>query len=261
MPAGSEPSTSTVDAFHRGNFWLVQPKGGGHRAGMDAMMLAAAVPSGFSGRLADFGAGAGAAGLAVVSRCAAATVVLVENAPEMIGFAERSIAHPDNRHLANRISLVAADVTLTGKARPAAGLADGMFDFVIMNPPFNAGHDRATPDALKRDAHVMPDGLFESWIRSAAAIVRPRGGLAVIARPQSLEPILTALGGRFGKVEIMPVQPRPDAPAIRIVVRAVRASKALLSLLPALSLHEAESDRFSARTDDINNGRASLFGD
>lgn len=261
MPARSETTGFTVDAFHRGNFWLVQPKGAGHRAGMDAMMLAAAVPSAFTGRLADFGAGAGAAGLAVASRCTGATVVLVENAPEMIAFAEKSIAHPDNRHLAGRVSLIAADVTLTGKARTTAGLADGSFDFAIMNPPFNAGHDRATPDALKRDAHVMPDGLFERWIRSAAAIVKPRGGLAAIARPQSLEPILAALGGRFGKVEIMAVQPRPDEPAIRIVVRAVRASRAGLSLPPALSLHEAGGDRFSARADAINNGYAALFAD
>ncbi|TIW14778.1 MAG: methyltransferase, partial [Mesorhizobium sp.] len=63
MAATTAPDTPahTVDAFHRGRFWLVQPSQGGHRAGMDAMMLAAAVPSGFSGRLADFGAGAGAA--------------------------------------------------------------------------------------------------------------------------------------------------------------------------------------------------------
>ena len=40
-------------------------------------MLAAAVPSSFAGRLADFGAGAGAAGLAVLSRCPDAEVVLV----------------------------------------------------------------------------------------------------------------------------------------------------------------------------------------
>ena len=57
--------------------------------------------------------------------------------------------------------MLAADVALTGKARAAAGLADGAFDFAIMNPPFNAEHDRATPDELKREAHVMPDGLFE----------------------------------------------------------------------------------------------------
>ncbi|EJZ16614.1 methyltransferase small, partial [Rhizobium sp. Pop5] len=33
----------TIDAFHRGAFHLVQPKGRGHRAGMDAMLLAALV--------------------------------------------------------------------------------------------------------------------------------------------------------------------------------------------------------------------------
>ncbi len=76
----------TLDAFHRGDFWLVQPKGTGHRAGVDAMILAAAVPSAFVGRLADFGAGAGAAGLAVASRCRKATAVLVENAAEMAHF-------------------------------------------------------------------------------------------------------------------------------------------------------------------------------
>ena len=52
-----EKPAHTLDAFHRGDFWLVQPKGAGHRAGVDAMILAAAVPSAFSGRLADFGAG------------------------------------------------------------------------------------------------------------------------------------------------------------------------------------------------------------
>jgi tRNA1(Val) A37 N6-methylase TrmN6 len=258
--AAPEPGFS-LDAFHRGAFWLVQPKDAGHRAGMDAMMLAAAVPSGFAGRLADLGAGAGAAGLAVAARCTGAHVVLVENAPEMLRFADRTVEHEANRHLRDRVSVLEADASLSGKARAAAGLADGGFDYVIMNPPFNAGHDRATPDALKRDAHVMPEGLFESWLRSAAAIVKPRSGAAIIARPQSMSEILAALSGRFGKLEILPVHPRPDRPAIRIVVRGIRASRAGLSLMPPLFLHEAGSDRFSERADAINNGRAALFGD
>ncbi len=252
---------STLDAFHRGQFWLVQPKGIGHRAGMDAMMLAAAVPSGFAGRLADFGAGAGAAGLAVASRCKGSQVALVENSPEMLGFAERTVAHLDNAHLRERVSIIAADVTLSGAQRKKAGLADGAFDFAIMNPPFNEAHDRATPDALKRDAHVMPEQLFERWLRSAAAVVKPRGGVAIIARPQSIGDILAALSGRFGKVEILPIHPHPDRPAIRIVVRGIRASRAAMALMPPLFLHETGSDRFTARADDINNGRASLFGD
>ena len=152
----------TLDAFHRGYFWLVQPKGAGHRAGVDAMMLAAAVPSTFSGRLADFGAGAGAAGLAVASRLPNATVVLVENSAEMARFASLTLEHPKNARLEGRACVLVADVTLAGGAREKAGLANGSFDYVIMNPPFNAAKDRATPDALKQKAHVMEDGLFES---------------------------------------------------------------------------------------------------
>ncbi|MCX7305033.1 MAG: methyltransferase [Hyphomicrobiales bacterium] len=254
-------SGQTTDAFHRGDFWLVQPKGTGHRAGIDAMMLAAALPSDFSGKLADFGAGAGAAGLAAASRCKGATVTLVESAPEMAQFARLTLDHPGNAQFAGRATLVEADVALAGRAREKAGLADGSFDYVVMNPPFNAARDRPSPDALKQQAHVMADGLFEAWIRSAAAVVRPRGGLAIIARPVSLGQILAAMAGRFGAAEILPIHARADKPAIRIVVRARRAARGALSLMPPLILHDGPGDTFSARAGAINNGKLSLFGD
>ncbi len=255
-----ERTAVTLDAFHRGNFWLVQPSDAGHRAGMDALMLAAAVPSYFRGTLADFGAGAGAAGLAVASRCPGATVTLVEQSPEMAGFARLTLAHAGNAHLNARVSLLEADVTLAGKARAAAGLADNSCDFVIMNPPFNLSRDRPTPDDLRRQAHVMEDGLFERWLRSAAAVVRPRGGLALIARPQSLPQILAALAGRFGSAEIVPIHPRTEAAAIRIVLRARRAARGALALCPPLVLHD-HGHKLSPRADAVSNGRASLFGD
>jgi tRNA1(Val) A37 N6-methylase TrmN6 len=251
----------TVDAFHRGCFFLVQPAERGHRAGMDAMMLAAAVPTAFAGRLADFGAGAGAAGFAALSRCEKASVVLVEKSPEMAAYAEATLAHPANAHLAGRATVLRADVTLAGRARAAAGLADNAFDFAIMNPPFNADADRATPDTLKKEAHVMTDGLFEAWLRSAAAIVRPRGGVAVIARPEQVGALLDAFRGRFGNAELLAVHPRADRAAIRIVLRGVRGGRGKLAIRPPLMLHEAGSDRFSRHADAINNGLASLFGD
>jgi tRNA1(Val) A37 N6-methylase TrmN6 len=251
----------TVDAFHRGRFFLVQPAKVGHRAGMDAMMLAAAVPSAFDGKLADFGAGAGAGALAVLSRCPKAKAVLVERSQEMAAFAEATLGHPGNAHLGDRASVLRADVTLVGKARQGEGLIDRSFDFVVMNPPFNAEHDRATPDALKRQAHVMEDGLFESWLRSAAAVLKPRGGIAIIARPEQLRPILDALAGRFGTIEIAAVHPRPNAAAIRIIVRGVRGARGKLSMRPPLILHERSGNAFTARADMIANGLASLFGD
>jgi tRNA1(Val) A37 N6-methylase TrmN6 len=259
-PAEAMPA-HTVDAFHRGRFWLVQPKDGGHRAGMDAMMLAAAVPSAFAGRLADLGAGAGAAGLAVLSRCERATTVLVERSPEMVAFADATLAHPANAHIANRATVLQADVTLAGRARAAAGLADNSFDFAIMNPPFNAARDRATPDTLKKAAHVMEDGMLERWIRTAAAVVRPRGGLAVIARPEQLGAALDAMNGRFGSAEMLAIHPRADAAAIRVVVRGVRGARGKFTIRPPLMLHDSMGDGFSARADAINNGLAALFGD
>jgi tRNA1(Val) A37 N6-methylase TrmN6 len=249
----------TVDAFHRGQFVLVQPKGAGHRSGVDAMMLAAAVPHDFSGKLADLGAGAGAAGLAVASRCPNAHVTLVERDPLMIHCANKTLKHESNQSLASRISLIESDVTLTGKRRLAAGLADNAFDFAILNPPFNPAHDRRTPDPVKAVAHVMDDGLFEAWLRTVAAIVRPGGGMALIARPQSIGEILAALKGRFGSARIVPVHPREGEAAIRIVVTATHGSRAAMRLESPLILHGATGNAFTPRADAINNGLAGLF--
>jgi len=177
----------------------------------------------------------------------------------MAAFARRTCAHPLNAALAGRVGVLEADVTLTGKARQAAGLADNGFDFAIMNPPFNEAADRRTPDPLKAEAHVMPDGMFGQWTRTAAAIVKPGGGLAVIARPGSIGPILDALSGRFGALKIVPVHPRAESAAIRIVVAGTRGSRAGLSLMPALVLHGSEGHGFTPRADAINNGQAGLF--
>ena len=59
----------TEDGFLGGQLRLRQPKSG-HRAGHDAILLAAATPARAGDRVADFGAGVGAAGLALATRVA-----------------------------------------------------------------------------------------------------------------------------------------------------------------------------------------------
>lgn len=259
MSALPQDTSETLDAFHRGAFHLVQPAVKGHRAGADAMILASAVPDGFSGRLVDLGAGAGAAGLAVAARCPETTVTLVERSTFMADFARKTLAHPLNAALSQRVGLIEADVTLAGRARAAAGLPDNAFDFAIMNPPFNEEGDRSTPDALKAEAHVMPKDMFEQWIRTAAAIVKPGGGIAIIARPSSIDAILAALSRRFGGLMLVPVQPRGAEAAIRIIVRGVLGSRARLTLAPALVLHGDTGNGFTERAEAINNGRMGLL--
>ena len=66
----------TEDAFLGGRLRLRQPKSG-HRAGHDAMLLAAATSARSGDRVVDFGAGVGAAGLALAKRVTGIKIVLV----------------------------------------------------------------------------------------------------------------------------------------------------------------------------------------
>ncbi|WP_420408541.1 tRNA1(Val) (adenine(37)-N6)-methyltransferase [Hoeflea sp.] len=253
---GAPPGYS-IDAFHRGRFYVLQPETEGHRAGLDAMLLAATVPAEAKGSLADLGAGAGAAGLAVASRIEGIEVVLVERAPRMAECARQTIGHPLNARFANRIRVIEADVTLRGEARCATGLADRAFDHVIMNPPFNSVRDRTTPDALKAEAHAMDSSnLFEEWLRTANAILKPAGQVSLIARPESLAEILAALGRRFGGIEITPVCPRANDDAIRVLVTAVKGSRARLLLRDRIVIHAGAGRNFSPMANDLANGRA-----
>lgn len=245
----------TVDAFHRGRFHVVQPKGAGHRSGVDAMLLASLVDAAGPVSVADLGAGAGAAGLAVASRLADATVLLVERSSLMAGYARKTLDLAENAELAPRVTVLEADVTVSGKARVAAGLLDEVHDHVIMNPPFNDPADRLTPDVLKAEAHAMSEGLFESWIRTACAITRPGGQLSLIARPQSIAEIIAACGRRFGGLEITVVHPRPSEDATRLLVTAIKGSRARLVFRAPLIVHGDEGHAFNRQADDLNNGR------
>ena len=67
----------TEDAVLGGRLRLTQPRRG-HRVGHDAILLAAATPAHAGEHAVDFGAGIGAAGLALAARVAGCAVTLVE---------------------------------------------------------------------------------------------------------------------------------------------------------------------------------------
>src|SRR6202167_6313893 len=121
----------TEDAFLGGQLRLRQPRSG-HRAGHDAMLLAAATPARSGDRVVDFGAGVGAAGLAVAKRVAGVKLVLVE-----IDAALAALARGNADANAIAAEVVVLDVTSAADAFAAAGLVPDSVDVVLMNPPFN----------------------------------------------------------------------------------------------------------------------------
>ena len=147
-------------------------------------------------------------------------------------------------------------MTLKGKARLMAGLDDDVFDHVIMNPPFNDAGDRRAPDDLKAEAHAMDGDIFEDWIRTAGAILKPGGQLSLIARPESVADIIRGCGRRFGGIEITMLHAREGESAIRLLATAIKGSRARLIFRAPLFMHGEGSHRFLSDIDDLNNGRA-----
>jgi tRNA1(Val) A37 N6-methylase TrmN6 len=250
-----------VDA-HRlldGALTVLQPRRGGHRAGLDALLLAAAVPAEATGLLADFGAGVGVAGLAALVRAPGLSAVLVERDAATAALARRGLDLPENSALAARARVVVADVTARAAAREAAGLVAGAADWVIMNPPFHpADASRASPSAVRRAAHLAGRGDLERWLAAAAWALKPDGRLALVYRADGLAEILAAAAGRFGGLVLHPIHPRAADAAHRLVVTGRRGSRAAPRLAPGLVLHPDGGNLHLPAADAILRGRAGL---
>jgi tRNA1(Val) A37 N6-methylase TrmN6 len=83
----------------------------------------------------------------------------------------------------------------------------------------------------------MQEGGLDRWVRFLAAMARPGGRVGLIHRAEALAEVLDALTGRFGGAVVLPLHPRTGEPASRVLVEAVKGSRAPLQLRPGLVLH------------------------
>jgi tRNA1(Val) A37 N6-methylase TrmN6 len=229
----------------------------GHRIGADAVLLAAAAGAP-AGRVVDVGAGVGAVGLALLTRWPEARCDLVEIDAAQAALAE---GNAELNGVLDRVRVIVADVA-DGAARREAGLVNGEADLVLTNPPFlEAGKARVSPDAARARAHVLAAGEggdpLAAWIVACLALLAPGGRFQMIHRADALAGVLAAIGERLGGVGVRPVHPRADSAAIRVLVGGIKGSRAPLSLLPGLVLHEP-SGEFTPLAGALHRGEATL---
>lgn len=289
-PPPGDPAT-TLDRFLGGRLIIEQPARGAHRAGLDAILLAATVPAGAQGLLVDLGAGVGTAGLAAGLRAPDLALHLVERDPATARLARANAARlaaqlaPSGR--TPPIAVIEIDIAAKASLREAAGLGRESADIVIMNPPYFApARVRASPAGARAAAHVLPEaagrveqpdgagpdapgprraprregepGGLAIWTRAAAALARPDGRLALIFRGDALGEILAALDGRFGALAIRPIHPRDGMPAHRLLVTGRKGSRAAPTILPGLVLHPPAGSDYLPGADAILRGEAGL---
>ena len=227
----------TDDTFLDGSLRLLQPKKG-HRAGIDAVLLAAAVSAHAGNHILDAGAGSGIVGLAIARRVPGVDVTGVEIEPEMAAIAR---ANGGRNGLEGCYRVIEADVTATSGALAALGLVAGSFDHVVANPPYylaSEGQVAATP--LKRRANAMADADLEPWARFLTRMARNGGGLTMIHRAEALPALVAVFGRRFGALTVLPLYPKEGQPAGRIILSGIKGSRAPFRLLPGFVLHEAD---------------------
>ncbi len=223
---------------------------GGHRAGTDAVLLGAAAAVGEGEAFIDVGAGVGTAGLALALRCPTATGLLLEADAATAAYARRNVAE---NGVADRVDVIEADFFARPADRPAA-LRPERADLVLTNPPFfAAGHVRASPHPTRAAAHVLGSRGHGDWLAAAAALLAPKGRLAMIHRPDALPALLAACEGRVGGLVVRAVQPREGADAIRILLAGVKGSRAPLRIAPPLVLHRPDG-AFTDEAEAIHRG-------
>mgnify|MGYP002622056061 CR=1 FL=1 len=228
----------TDDGFLGGRLRILQPRGG-YRAGIDPVLLAAAVPARPGESVLDLGCGVGTAALCLGWRVAELALSGLELQPDYAALARQNAAR-------NGIAFGVHEGDL-GQMPPALRRA---FDHVIANPPYFA-HQGGTParDAGRETAlrEATPIAL---WMASAGRRLRPGGHLTLVQLAERLPDVLAALGPGFGSVVVLPVVPRADRPATRILLRARKGGRGAFRLLSPLVLHEGpahDGDRESFR--------------
>lgn len=231
----------TDDAFLGGALRITQPARG-YRAGMDAVLVAAAIPIDAGSEaieVLDAGAGVGVLGLCLARRCSRANVALVEIDPSLASLACENITR---NGLQSQMRVIVADVMSGGAAfdprQGARELAPGAFQHVASNPPYAFdGEGTASPDPRKARAHAMPQAGLDAWIRFMTAACANDGTITLIHRTEALPGLLSALDSRFGAIEILPLHARSGEPARRVIVRGIKGSRAPLRLLAGRTIH------------------------
>jgi tRNA1(Val) A37 N6-methylase TrmN6 len=225
MPAGG----TTIDALFDGRLALEQPRRA-DRVAIDAVFLAAAVPAEAGDRVLDFGTGVGSAALCLAFRVPDCRVVGIDRRTDVIALAR---ANAMRAGLAARVSFEPGDV--------AAPVAGAPFDHIMANPPFfRAGQGRISPDPARAAARTEAGTTLADWIAAALAAVRIGGSITFIHLAERLDELLEGLRRGAGSIAVLPLVPKPGAPAGRVVVRAVKGAAGGTVIAPGFVLHEAD---------------------
>ena len=227
--AGIKPGEPTEDKLLGGRVRLVQPCTG-YRAAMDAVLLAAAIPTANGERVMDLGSGVGAASMCLASRIVGCQIEGAELQPDLVSLGEQNILL---NGFERRVRFFVADVST---------LDDGFnekFDHVMINPPYLQAV-RAQPTDSPDPARVEVGLGLDGWVDAAASVIQDGGTMTFIHRADRLDELLARIRSVAGGISVVPIWPGPGKEAKRVIVSARKGRRGPVRLCPGLTLHDNE---------------------
>lgn len=227
--SGFREDELTRNGFLGGRVQLWQPARG-YRAGVDPVLLAAAVPARAGEAVLELGCGAGQALLCLAARVPGLALAGVELQAPYADLARRNAA----------ASGQAIDVYETDLAAMPEALKQRQFHHVIANPPYyRAGAHSQARDAGRKVA--LGEGTpLADWIAAAARRLAPKGYLHMIQRADRMPDMLAGCSGMLGSLEVLPLAPRQARAAELVILRARKGGRADFRLHAPLILHEGD---------------------
>lgn len=217
----------TTDAFLGGRLTLRQPRAG-YRAGVDPVLLAAAVPARAGDSVLELGCGGGAAALCLGRRIPGALLTGLE-----VQAAYAALARENAGANGIAMEVIEGDV-----ARMPAALRARSFDHVLANPPYFRREAGTRAGDAGREAAMGEAVPLAVWIEAGMRRLRPDGRFTLIQVAERLPDLLEGFGGRCAGITVLPVVPRAGREAARVILTAVKGGRAPFRLLSPLVLHE-----------------------
>lgn len=246
MSLGHE--NTTLDGFLGGQLHIRQPKDG-YRAATDPVFLAASVDAVAGESVLELGCGVGVASLCLATRVRGLNITGIEVQVEYA-----ALARENAKSNGLDFKVVNGDI-----GQMPDELRHQSFDHVIANPPFfDKGSGSAPQNAGKATAHVFETDLSD-WIDAGLKRLKPNGTFTIIQLAVQLPEILTALSGRAGNIEVLPLAARSGRAAKRVLVRAQKGSRAPFKLLAPFQIHSGE--QHVQGTSDYSKSAAAILKD
>ncbi len=220
----------TEDDFLGGIINLKQPKKG-YRITSDTVFLAASLQVKKDESILDVGAATGGILSCLAARlgddAARLKMTGVDIQPDLL-----SLARENNQ------SITYIDGDIMGDIK---GCEPNSFDHVVTNPPYyEKGSVTTSPYSSKAIAHGSDMDDLGFWVQRCLRMVRPKGYLSLVHRADRLDDIIMALKPKAGSILIYPLFSKAGEDANRIIIRAQKGGKGLLSLKSGLIVHKSD---------------------